>query len=439
MSVTNAGTGAAARATAPPLSRNRNYNLLWSSQVISELGSDISYIAFPLLILVTSGSPVEMGIVSAAAAAAHIVGELPGGVLADRWDRKKIMLLCEAARALALASLAVALLMGAYSFGHVLVVAVIEGLFGALFGPAEEATVPRIVPEEQLPNAVARNTARAYIAGLLGPAVGGFLFSIHRMVPFLVDAISYAVSFVGLMFLRLTPRPANGGSDNQSDDESDCGSERSVGRDISAGFAWVLRQRLIRTTLVWVVVTNLILAALVIVILAIAGEKRAGPGEIGLMMTCFGAGGLLGAIAAARLHAVLPAPAIVLGFSWIAAVMTSTMVLVPGGLMLGAILGVVAFFAPVANTTIITYQMMVTPDELRGRLSGVIGLCTGVAGALGPLLGGILMAGMGQHSSTGVLLCATCLIMIALGATFSPTLRRFPTFRNDCAGSDRSS
>jgi MFS family permease len=392
-----------------PLSRNGNYNILWASQVISELGTEMSYIAFPLLILATSGSPLEMGIVSAATAAAHMVGEVPGGVLADRFDRKKIMLLCEGVRALALASLVIALLLGHYSFGHVVLVAIVEGAFSSLFGPAEEATVPRIVPESQLPNAVARNAARTYLAGLAGPAVGGFLFSINRIVPFLADAISYAVSFAGLLFLRLPAReePA----------------EPETGRGALAGFGWVLRQRVIRTTMVWVVLTNLVFSALVIVILAVAGEDRAGPGEIGLMMAFFGAGGLLGAVAAARLHAALPAPVIVIGFSWIAAALTATMTLVPGGLPLGVIIGVAAFFAPVANTTILTYQMMITPDELRGRLAGVTGLAGGTAGALGPLLGGILMTSAG---GAGVPICAAALAAVALGTTLSPTLRRFP-------------
>lgn len=401
-----------------PLSRNRNYNLLWSTQVVSELGSDISYIAFPLLILVTSGSPLQMGIVSAATAAAHMVGEVPGGLLADRWDRRKIMLWCEGVRALVLAGLAAALLAGMYSFGQVLAVAVVEGLFSSFFGPAEEATVPGIVAEEQLSNAVARNTARTYIAGLLGPAVGGFLFSIHRMVPFLVDAISYTVSFVGLLFLRLPQRRA----------EADDDAEPCTAGGLAAGFVWVLRERVIRTTLVWIVASNLVFSALIIIILALAGEKRTGPAEIGLMMALFGVGGLLGAVAAARLHAALPASVIVLGFSWISAAMTATMAVVPGGLALGLVLGVIAFFAPVANTTVITYQMTVTPDEFRGRLSGVTGLCAGVAGALGPLAGGILMTGTGGGTN-GVLVCATSLTAVALGATLSPTLRRFPTLR----------
>jgi predicted MFS family arabinose efflux permease len=233
-----------------------------------------------------------------------------------------------------------------------------------------------------------------------------------------VDAFSYAVSFAGLLFLRLPGRAAEPATDTEP--------------DASGGVLWVLRHRVIRTTLIWVVVSNLIFSALVIVILAVAGENRAGPSQIGIMMALFGAGGLLGAVLAARLHAALPAPAIVLGFSWIAAIMTATMTLVPGGVALGLILGVVAFFAPVANTTIITYQMMITPDELRGRLSGITGLAAGAAGALGPLLGGILMTGAG--GTTGVLICAISLTAVAIGATLNPTLRRFPTLRATSAG-----
>src|ERR1043165_9275149 len=104
MSVVNAETGGTgSTAPPPPLFRNRNYNLLWSSQVISELGQEISFIAFPLLILATSGSPgrtsalpalpspllprptwgspVEMGIVAAATMAAQMVATIPGGML----------------------------------------------------------------------------------------------------------------------------------------------------------------------------------------------------------------------------------------------------------------------------------------------------------------------------------------------------------------------
>jgi MFS family permease len=79
---------------------------------------------------------------------------------------------------------------------------------------------------------------------------------------------------------------------------------------------------------------------------------------------------------------------------------------------------------PVTVTTVMTYQMSVTADELRGRLSGMVGLFTGAAGALGPIAGGAL-AGTGD-GTTGLMACAATAAVIAVGATLSPTLRRFP-------------
>src|SRR5206468_7540660 len=98
---------------------------------------------------------------------------------------------------------------------------------------------------------------------------GGVLFGISRMLPFLLDAISYALSFCGLLFLQLPQRKA--------EPDEDTGGLRG-------GFAWVLRQRVIRTTLGWIVLSNLIFSTLVIVILAAAGENHTGPAGIGVMM-----------------------------------------------------------------------------------------------------------------------------------------------------------
>src|ERR1043165_4947711 len=246
MSVVNAETGGTgSTAPPPPLFRNRNYNLLWSSQVISELGQEISFIAFPLLILATSGSPVEMGIVAAATMAAQMVATIPGGMLADSWDRKKIMLVCEGVRAFALGSLAAYLLFVGYSFTVLLIVAIVEGAFSAMFEPAEDAALPLAVPRSQLSNAVARNEARTYLAGLIGPAVGGFLFSVSRAVPFLVDAISYLVSFVTLLFLRLPRGRAQSDEHTEVDEDGDENGDEDEG-GLLDGFRWVLANRVIR-------------------------------------------------------------------------------------------------------------------------------------------------------------------------------------------------
>ncbi|MEU3166770.1 MFS transporter [Streptosporangium sp. NPDC006930] len=394
------------------LSRNRNYNILWTSQLFSELGSEITFVSFPLLILAMSGSPLDMGLASSVLATAHMVANVPAGVVADRWDRKKVMLLCHGVRALAMGSVAVTLLLGTYSFPHILLVAAVEGFFSSVFQPAEQAALPQVVPESQLSLAIARNTARPFIATLLGPALAGFLFALHHTVPFGVDAIMLGASFFTLLFLRLPRQAVAAGPP----------SGWGAGSGVAEGFRWVLGHRVIRMTLVWMGLSNLVFGALVIIVLAMTGEGVSA-GEVGLTMACIGAGGLLGALSAARLHAALPAPVTIIGFPLVAAVMTALMAVVPNGILLGVLLGGAAFLAPVANTTVLTYQLTVTPDHLRGRLSGIAGLFSGGAAALGPMVGGLLMTAGG---STAVLVCAIGLALVAAGTVLSPTLRRFP-------------
>lgn len=157
------------------LSRNRNYTLLWSSQAVSEVGFNATLIAFPLVVLMVTGSAALSGAVLAVDAVAQLVVGLPGGALADRWDRRRVMLTCEAVQAIAVASLAVALWQGIATVPHMFAVAAVLGACRALFEPAEDASLPRIVPEPQLATAVSLNAARSSIGQMTGTALGGFL------------------------------------------------------------------------------------------------------------------------------------------------------------------------------------------------------------------------------------------------------------------------
>ncbi|MFI1203685.1 MFS transporter [Streptomyces sp. NPDC020883] len=418
-----------------PLSRNRDYNVLWTSQLLSELALEIAAVAVPLLLIARHGSPVQLGLASSALAAAHMIAVVPAGVLADRWDRRRLMLGCQLLRVLGTASLAGALLLGRYAFWHMLLVVVADGFLGSVFDPAEHAALPQVVPPAQLSTAVARNAARPYVATLVGPAVAGFLFAALPSGPFLANAAMFVLSSAALCFLRL-PRGRTGtGARRRPADRQAAGPEGAgpegadndgpgAGADAMAGFRWVLGQPVIRTTMAWMLVTNLVFSALLIVLLALSGEDRVGPGELGLTMACFGVGGLLGGLLAARLHGAVRPPVILLGFAWTAVAATAVMALVPAGLPQGGLLAVLAFLAPLANTTVLTHQLTVTPDALRGRMSGVAGFCSGGAGVLGPALGGALTGMAGGVAA--VLLCAGCLLVVALAATLSPTLRRFP-------------
>ncbi|GIF17112.1 MFS transporter [Actinoplanes teichomyceticus] len=395
-----------------PLSRNRDYRLLWLSQAGAEFGHNATTIAFPLLVLAVSGSTAASGLVLSAIAAAQLVAGLPAGAVADRWNRKRVMLACEAAQALALAGLVAAVLAGVATVPHMVAVAAVLGVCTALFEPAEDATLAALVPEEQLGAAVAANAARTSLGQVAGTAAGGVLFAAGRFLPFAVDVLTHVAAFAALAFLRVPPRrPAPE-------------PVRRLGPEMLAGLRWMWRHPVIRSTTGYAVVLNLFFSAFYLVVIVLAQRRGATAAEIGLMAAMLGAGGVAGALLAPPLHRLLGPYVSVTAVFWVLSVLVPLTAPARDGYLIGALFALMALLAPTANTTIVTQQMLLTPDGLRGRLSGALGLLTGAAGALGPVLGGLLtelLPGTGA-----VLVCAAGMAVVTVLATASPVLRALP-------------
>lgn len=406
---------AAAPPPAVPLSRNRAYRLLWGAQAASEFGAHAATIAFPLLVLALTGSAAASGLVLGTVAAAQLCAGLPAGALVDRWNRKRVMLACEAAQALAAASLAAAVWRDTVTVPHLVAVAAVMGVCTALFEPAEEASLPAIVPAEQLPTAVAMNSARTYLGQLSGTAAGGFLFALARFVPFVVDLLTHVGALVALAFVRLPPRPPRTEPAERLD------------REIAAGLRWVWRHRHIRITALCAVVLNLFFSAFYLVVIVLARSRGVPAGQIGVMAAMLGVGGIVGALLAPYLQSRLTPYLSIAGVFWALTVLTPIAVVVHNGYLMGALFFAMALLPPTANTTIMTEQLLLTPDELRGRLSGVVGLVTGIAGAAGPVLGGVLTEAF--SGGTAVLLCAGGIAAVTALVTVNATLRRFPRRR----------
>ncbi|ONI88958.1 MFS transporter [Actinosynnema sp. ALI-1.44] len=398
--------------TVVPLRRNRNYTLLWTGQAVSEVGFSTTMIAFPLLVLAITGSPAASGLVLGADAAAQLVAGLPAGALVDRWDRKKIMLWCEAVMALAVGSLALALWWDNASLAHMVLVAVVLGVCRALFEPAEDACLPRLVPDEQLATAISLNAARSSVGQMAGTALGGVLFAIGRVVPFVVDAITHLISLVSLVFLRVPPRKV---------ERTPIG---NIGKEMVEGLRWVWSHRHVRVTALCAVSLNFFFNAFYIVIIVLADGKGVPAGQIGLMAAMLGVGGVLGSLVAPTLHRVLHPWVSIMAVFWMVTVLTPLTLLAHNGYLLGALFAGMSFLAPTANTTINTHQLLLTPDELRGRLSGVMNVFVGSAAAAGPAVGGLLVEFV--DGTVAVLWCTAGMAAISLLVTLSPVLRRFP-------------
>ncbi len=264
----------------PPLWRNRDYMLLWSGQVISVLGGGISSIVFPLLILAMTGSPAAAGFAAALGSLPYLLFSLPVGALIDRWDRKKVMILCDLGRAISLASVPVALYFDVLTIWQLYINVFIEGTLYVFFNIAEVAALTRVVHKTQLPQASAQNEAGFIAAGLVGAPLGGYMYqSISRLFPFIFDSISYLFSAISLMFIRTTFQ------------EERVKAERHLGREIKEGLSWLWHQPLIRFMAFLTGGNNFVFSGSGLILIVLAQQVMgASPTEIGTMFSIGEAG-----------------------------------------------------------------------------------------------------------------------------------------------------
>lgn len=400
-----------------PLSRNREYNLLWSANVFSQLGAQGTLIAYPLLVLALGGSALQASLVEFAIGGSRALAALPAGALVDRWDRKKVLLFSELGRAVALGLLALSVAVGTGGFGVIVAVAVVEGVCTALFTTTDQALLPGVVPRSQLGTAVARNTARYHLATVVGPGLGGMLYGAQRLLPFLAQSVASLVSFCMLLFLR-TPQPPPTTSPEPRE---------GMLSAMRTGLRWLAANRPIRTTVLVATAFNMVFSGLLLVVVVMAQQAGRPAGEIGAIGAVLGAGGVVGAVLAPRFRHALTPYAALMTLTWAAAVLVPLLAVVPLGYASGLVLAAIALLAPTATAIVTTYQMLVTPDEMRGRLAGVIGVSMSAASALGPLIGGVLLQTVGGTST--VLVCTAALGAIALVVTLGRTVRAFPRLK----------
>lgn len=185
-----------------PLRRNRDFVRLQAGQLLSTAGTVSTTVAYPLLVLSARYSPALAALVAFARVLPGVLFSLPGGVAADRLNRKTLMIVSDTCRAAAIGSLVVVILLGELRFWLIPVVAFVEGTFTSLFNSAAAGALRSVVPARQLPAAVGAQQARLAVTNLTGPLLGGALFGLSRALPSAADGVSYACSVVSLLLMR---------------------------------------------------------------------------------------------------------------------------------------------------------------------------------------------------------------------------------------------
>ena len=397
-----------------PLRHDRDYRLLWSGQVINGMGAQITRLALPFQVYTLTGSTLAIAALTFVQLVPILAFALAAGTLADAMDRRRLLLLTQTASLLCSLALVGLAMVGNPSLPALFAVAFVSAGLSAVDQPARSSAVPRLVPPERLPSALALNQLNYQLASIVGPAVGGIVIATVGLVgAYLVDVASYVAAFLALIAMR--PLPPLGQT------------MRPGLTAIREGLDFALRRRVILASFV-IDLNAMILAMPVALFPAIALDVfRVGPVGLGLLASAPAAGAFLGALLSGWVSSVrrVGRAVLIMVAIWglaMAAFGLTTLATVHGfgaiawtfpvALAMLAIAGAADAFSAVFRAVILQLE---TPDALRGRVSSIhILVVTG-----GPRIGDILSAlaasvvGLGPAVFVGGLLCVAGTAVIA--------------------------
>ncbi|MEV7927089.1 MFS transporter [Kitasatospora sp. NPDC088779] len=416
------------------LSRNRDFRLLWVGGLMASLGSQLASIALPLLVLRETGSAAQAGAIGTVSIGALLLTMLPGGVIADRIERRRLMRVCDVGSLLAVTALVIAVLRGHTPLPLVLLVAAAGALITSAYGPAAGGLLRAVVPREQVRAASSRMQARGAAARLVGPIAGGALFAWHPVLPFLAEGVGLLLSTVCVALMRTRSVPA-----------ARSGAAFSRG-ELTAGLSFIWRQPYLRTLLlIFGLGMNFAFSALMFTTLAVASDGgHSGIGG-GTVVSCTAAGALAGALLAPRLETrarlTIHAPdgncqtrpearpgvrdgRLVALSCWAAAATAGVLVLTRIPLLIGLLCAVCMCLSTVASIGFVSGMLLAAPPDRIGRVQSAAGFLSTLVQPFGPLVGGALLGALGGTRTFALL--ALAISLCAAVVTWAPPVRRGP-------------
>jgi MFS family permease len=389
----------------------RDFRLLWIGEAISGLGDQFAFIALPWLALVMTGSGLALGSVLAVMAIPRAVLMIVGGAYVDRLSPRRVMMLSNAVRFVAVTVLGVLVIGGVAQFWMLYVFALVFGIADAFFFPAQTSIVPALVPGEHLgpANAIVQGTAQMTV--FVGPAVAGVMIAVLGSsagqpsaegigVALLVDAISFVVSLATLWLIR-------GGSAKVAEVTT------SVVAQIKEGVSFVWNWPVMRMIVILSMAINLLIVGPFEVGIPVLAYSRLpeGAAAFGIMTSAFGMGSLIGLGAAAALPAPRPGlfSTVALGTIAVAGLLLAAMSVVYSTIPALAIAFLIGVSLGYSNLLTITWIQRRIPGTLMGRVMSVL-----MFGSLGLVPLSTMLAGVFVTIDLSALLIVGGLGMAAL-------------------------
>lgn len=364
--------------------RHHDFRQLWAAETVSQIGTQITLLALPVLAVgVLGATPMEMGVLTALETAAFLVIGLPAGAWVDRWHRRRVLMSSDLVRAVALGSLPVAYALDVLALPHLFVVAAVTGTATVFFDVAYQSYLPALVARDQIVDGNGKLEASRAVAQVAGPGLAGVLLRFLG-APLLIaaDAASFLLSAFFIGRIRHVDRVP------------DRSTRRRLRTEIAEGLSFVVRHPLLRRIVACTGTANLFSSITTTLLVLFALRTLDIPeSTLGFVLSAGAVGGLLGAVTAARFAArvgegrAIPLSALLLlpfaALTPLAAVAAPEVLLVVG--TFGFSWAVVVY-----NVVQVSFRQRLCPPALLGRMNASVRFLVFGTMPLGALLGGAL-------------------------------------------------
>ena len=361
--------------------RNHDYRYFWLGNFLSNIGTWMQNVALGWLVLDLSNSAFWLGVVGFASSVPMLVFSLLGGVIADRMDRRRLLIRTQSAMMLFAFVLAALSYAKVITVPQIVVLAFLTGVAMSLNMPAYQALVPQLVPREDLTNAIGLNSAQFNLSRIIGPSLGGLVMAwLGASTNFLLNGVSFLALLLVLVRLRIPPPEHDGSS-------------ASLWRRLADGFRYVGRHREMSTLMMLVALASLFGIPYLMFMPYFARDiLHSGPRGLGLLLACSGFGSLgaastvayLGVTGVRRRGRLL----VLSGSAFFLAVILFTL---SRNFYLSCGLLVVAGYCTILMVaTVNTLLQHLSADEMRGRVMSIYTMAFLGFAPIGSLIAGSL-------------------------------------------------
>jgi MFS family permease len=397
--------------------RHVNFRRLWFGSVASAAGASVGSIVIVWLVYSATHSAIAISLLGIVQFLPTLLFGVLAGALIDRWDRRRLMLACDVARAISFGALALFVLLYGASLVVLIGVVFVVAAFSTAFRPATNATIPRLLPSAEVQDANGLLQGGSTIASFLGSPIGGLLVvTVGAVVGLALNALTFAISGAMIFLMTIPTAPAGSVATGSA--------RRSLLAEVGEGFRYLRSQRALLIITLTAMVANLFLSIWGgFTVIYVAIQLHQGAAGFGIVVAANTAGFAIGALLPGRLHTER-APGIWLTAAWglvgffiIGLAFTSSLlVAVPLTVTAGVLLAL-------GNTTWLSGVQRSVPDEYLGRY-----FATDEAGSfamipLGVAVGGVLIVLIGISRTYIIAGLGAALINLVL--LFSPAIRRW--------------